>query len=50
MIKIEKIVPGGEGLGTDENGKKVPASTAFVPAAAGLMIGAYAVKALLDNN
>ena len=23
MIKIEKIVPGGEGLGTDENGKKV---------------------------
>lgn len=23
MIKIEKIVPGGEGLGTDENGKKI---------------------------
>ena len=36
--------------GTDENGKKVPASTAFVPAAAGLMIGAYAIKTLLDNN
>lgn len=33
--------------GTDENGKKVPASTAFVPAAAGLMIGAYAVKKLI---
>ena len=33
--------------GTDENGKKVPASTAFVPAAAGLMIGAYAVKELI---
>ena len=33
--------------GTDENGKKVPASTAFVPAAAGLMIGAYVVKELI---
>ena len=33
--------------GTDENGKKVPASTAFVPAAAGLMIGAYVVKELV---
>lgn len=33
--------------GTDENGKKVPASTAFVPAAAGLMIGACVVKELI---
>ena len=33
--------------GTDENGKKVPASTAFVPAAAGLMIGAYVVRELI---
>ena len=33
--------------GTDENGKKVPASTAFVPAAAGLMIGAYVLKELI---
>ena len=33
--------------GTDENGKKVPASTAFVPAAAGLMIGAYVVQELI---
>lgn len=33
--------------GTDENGKKVPASTAFVPAAAGLMIGAHVVKELV---
>ena len=33
--------------GTDENGKKVPASTAFVPAAAGLMIGAHAVRELI---
>ena len=33
--------------GTDENEKKVPASTAFVPAAAGLMIGAYVVRELL---
>ena len=33
--------------GTDENGKKVPASTAFVPAAAGLMIGAHVVKELI---
>lgn len=36
--------------GTDENGKKVPASTAFVPAAAGLMIGAHVVKALINLN
>jgi tRNA A37 threonylcarbamoyladenosine dehydratase len=36
--------------GTDENGKKVPASTAFVPAAAGLMIGAHVVKALTNLN
>ena len=36
--------------GTDENGKKVPASTAFVPAAAGLMIGAYVVKTLLGRE
>ena len=35
--------------GTDENGKKVPASTAFVPAAAGLMIGAYVVKELINR-
>ena len=33
--------------GTDESGKKVPASTAFVPAAAGLMIGAYVVRELI---
>lgn len=36
--------------GTDENGQKVPASTAFVPAAAGLMIGAHVVKALTNLN
>jgi tRNA A37 threonylcarbamoyladenosine dehydratase len=36
--------------GTDENGKKVPASTAFVPAAAGLMIGAHVTKALLNRQ
>jgi tRNA A37 threonylcarbamoyladenosine dehydratase len=36
--------------GTDENGQKVPASTAFVPAAAGLMIGAHVVKALTNPN
>lgn len=36
--------------GTDENGKKVPASTAFVPAAAGLMIGSHVVKTLLNRD
>ena len=36
--------------GTDENGKKVPASTAFVPAAAGLMIGAHVIKTLINQN
>ena len=33
--------------GTDENGKKVPASAVFVPAAAGLMIAGHAVKEII---
>lgn len=36
--------------GTDENGQKVPASTAFVPAAAGLMIGAHVIMTLIDQQ
>ena len=38
-------IPATSGL--DDNGKKVPASTAFVPAAAGLMIGAHVVKEIV---
>ena len=42
-----KIITKTIGYNIDENGKKVPASTAFVPAAAGLMIGAYVIKELV---
>ena len=36
--------------GTDEEGKKVPASTAFVPPAAGLLISSHVVRELTKIN
>ena len=36
--------------GVTENGKPVPASTAFVPSAAGLIIASYVVRKLIENK